>query len=136
MRSINLNSFGILARCAFHPLIFAALMRYPKVKTEDTTTTIDEWLTIDYEQTEIICKMLGCKCPQSHKKQQMLRIAALKQFAKTFGEYMRTEGEIRNRVLTAEAEITQRMREERKCHRSIGENGPMIVRCYCDEHAH
>jgi len=112
----------------------AAYAALPKVPSDDTTTTLDEWLPIDHQQSAVICQALGCAHIEHHKEQQTLRIAILKKFARTFGEYMRLEGDARVAVKAEETALTHQFQEARKCHRNFGE-GDIPVRCYCDERA-
>lgn len=135
MRHIKLDNLRMTARFAFHPLLFAAFMRQPKLTTEDTVTTLDEWLTIDERHTNIVVKILGCKCPQSHKNQQRENMAIRKKFARTFGEWRALEGPSKKTCTEEIKNITTRYEKERQCHRTFA-CGSISVRCYCDEHAH
>ena len=131
MKIFTLENLGALFR---DPKFAAAYDALPKVPSDDTTTTLDEWLPIDHQQSDAIIKALGCNHPEHHKEQQTLRIAILKKFVRTFGEYMRLEGNARAMVKSDETALVLQFDKARKCHRDFSGRG-FLVRCYCDERA-
>ena len=128
---------GLLLRIICHPFLYLSFNKGSLVKSDDTTTTLDEWLVIDHQQTDIVVKITGCRCPDFHKWQHSGSIAIYKQFGlNTFGETRRLEGEKKKAVKEAQASLTAQFKTARQCHRNFGEGGPFLIRCYCDEHTH
>ncbi|MBI3074707.1 MAG: hypothetical protein HYY92_00640 [Parcubacteria group bacterium] len=133
----EIGNTGLLLRIICHPFLYLYVKKGPIVKSDDTTTTLDEWLVIDHMQTDTVVKIIGCKCPRSHKEQQMERIVIYKQFGlHTFGEVMRLKGEKKKAVKEAQASLTAQFKTAKQCHRNFGKDGTFLIRCYCDEHTH
>ena len=97
--------------------------------------TFEEWLAVDAQKTDIVARVIGCKCPESLKQQQHEAMEYRRTVCSTAVEWIGRFSGDPGYSAAPIRRITQHFLRQKQCHRNW-EGKWAGVRCYCDTHNH
>lgn len=113
----------IFLRALLHPLFFIQFLRLPRAYS-----SLDEWLKMDEQKSEIVAKIIGCRNVESIKNQQRDNMQYRKKFTDSFDKWMELVKQPEHS--SAIDAISENYMRGELCHRQYRGNDAGI-RCYC-----
>ncbi|MBI2056524.1 MAG: hypothetical protein HYT37_04080 [Candidatus Sungbacteria bacterium] len=113
----------IFLRALLHPLLFIQFLRLPR-----TYSSLDEWLIIDEQKSEIVVKIIGCRNVESIKSQQRENMQYRKKFIDSFDKWMELVKQPEHS--SAIGVISESYMRRELCHRQY-RGTEAGVWCYC-----
>jgi hypothetical protein len=120
VKKISWNKLFLLS--LLKPKLFLKFLKLPR-----NYKTLDEWLEVDLQKTDIMAKIVCCKNPESLKQQQRENMEYRKEFTDSFEAWIKVHSkqEVHSEKIN---DIALEYAVKRNCHRDY-KNGGVV--CYC-----